>query len=358
MNPHPLRDTILSRARLPLRHSGLLPCHDRISSMAGFYNNAIFWVEVDKIKPNPFQPRREFDEAKLQDLARSIRQYGVIQPLTVSRKEIQKEDGGIATEYELIAGERRLRASKIAGVAQVPVLMREGFDDDKTKLELAIIENLQREDLNPIDRAKAFERLVKEFNFKHSEVADKVGKSRVYVTNTLRLLGMPEEMQQALADGKISEGHTRPLLMLVDRPQEQQTLFKEIMLKRLTVRDSEMIARKIAFDRVRKKEYMFAPEILEMERELTEALGTRVAIEPKEHGGKLSIDYTNEDDLRVIFANLASRISQGKSIVPDGVTPPAETVAELPQDAASLDDRSREEKERDENTFDPSSFSL
>jgi ParB family chromosome partitioning protein len=112
----------------------------------------------------------------------------VIQPLTVSRQEIQKEDGGIATEYELIAGERRLRAAKLAGVVQVPVLMREGFDDDKTKLELAIIENLQREDLNPIDRAKAFERLVKEFHFKHVEVAAKVGKSREYVSNTLRLL--------------------------------------------------------------------------------------------------------------------------------------------------------------------------
>mgnify|MGYP001610694877 FL=1 len=143
--------------------------------MSQFYNNAIFWVEVDKIKPNPFQPRREFDEAKLNDLARSIRQYGVIQPLTVTRREIQKPDGGIATEYELVAGERRLRASKIAGVATVPALIRETEDDDKTKLELAIVENLQREDLNPVDRAKAFAQLVTELGFMHSEVADKVG---------------------------------------------------------------------------------------------------------------------------------------------------------------------------------------
>jgi ParB family chromosome partitioning protein len=125
--------------------------------MSQFYNNAIFWVEVDKIKPNPFQPRREFDEAKLNDLARSIRQYGVIQPLTVTRREVQKPDGGLATEYELVAGERRLRASKLAGVATVPALIREAEDDDKTKLELAIVENLQREDLNPVDRAKAFQ---------------------------------------------------------------------------------------------------------------------------------------------------------------------------------------------------------
>src|SRR3970040_2026861 len=113
--------------------------------MSQFYNNAIFWVEVDKIKPNPFQPRKDFDEAKLADLARSIRQYGVIQPLTVSRKEVEKQDGGIATEYELIAGERRLRAAKLAGVQSVPVLIRADFDDDKTKLYIAILENLQRE---------------------------------------------------------------------------------------------------------------------------------------------------------------------------------------------------------------------
>src|ERR1700733_9044306 len=112
--------------------------------MPQFYNSAIFWVEVDKIKPNPFQPRREFDQAKLADLARSVRQYGVIQPLTVTRKEVERDDGGIATEYELIAGERRLRAAKLAGVSQVPVIIRAGHDDDKTKLELAIVENLQR----------------------------------------------------------------------------------------------------------------------------------------------------------------------------------------------------------------------
>jgi ParB family chromosome partitioning protein len=326
--------------------------------MAGFYNNAIFWIEVDKIKPNPFQPRKEFDEAKLQDLANSIRQYGVIQPLTVSRKEIVKPDGGIATEYELIAGERRLRAAKLAGVAQVPVLMRDGFDDDKTKLEIAIIENLQREDLNPIDRAKAFDRLVKEFGFKHLDIAAKVGKSREYVSNTIRLLLIPLEMQEALSEGKISEGHTRPLLMLIDRPQEQQTLFKEIMLKHLTVRDTESIARRIAFDRVRKKEYLYAPEILEMERELTEALGTRVAIEPKEHGGKLSIDYMTEEDLRVIFGQLASRITEAR----EKTTIPALSSQHPPTDentvVGGVDDRSKDEKVIDENSFDASNFSL
>src|SRR5262249_31770262 len=130
--------------------------------------------------------------------------------------------------------------------------------------------------------------------------------------NTIRLLGLPEEMQQALADGKINEGHTRPLLMLSERVQEQGTLFREILLKHLTGRDTEAIARRIAFDRVRKKEYLYAPEILEMEKELPEALGTRVAIETKEHGGKLAIDFMNEEDLKGIFYNLASRIAQMK----------------------------------------------
>jgi ParB family chromosome partitioning protein len=317
--------------------------------MSSFYNNAIFWVEVDKIEPNPYQPRREFDQQKLEDLSRSIRQYGVIQPLTVTRKEFEKPDGGIGTSYELVAGERRLRAARLAGVVQVPVIIRAEYDDDKTKLEIAIIENLQREDLNPMDRATAFSRLASEFKFKHTEIAEKVGKSREYVSNTIRLLMLPQDMQEALSAGKISEGHTRPLLMLIDRPAEQQTLYREIMLKRLTVRDSESIARRIAFDRVRKKEYLYAPEIIEMERELSSALGTRVAIEPKENGGKLTIDFMNEEDLRVIFAQLAHHAPAQEVLVAELVTP---------ENEVSLDDRTREEQQLDENSFDPSSFSI
>ncbi|MDB5224841.1 MAG: parB [Candidatus Adlerbacteria bacterium] len=327
--------------------------------MSQFYNNAIFWVEVDKIKPNPFQPRKDFDESKLNDLARSIRQYGIIQPLTVTRREIHKEDGGIATEYELVAGERRLRASKIAGLKAVPAIIREAEDDDKTKLELAIIENLQREDINPIDRARAFSQLVTEFGLKHTEIAEKIGKSREYVSNTIRLLAMPPEMQQALAEGKISEGHTRPILMLSDRAAEQATLFREIMLKRLTVRDAESIARRIATDRVRKKEYMYAPEILQMERELASALGTRVTIEPQTNGGKLQIDYMTEEDLRTILFSLQQRLD-GVSIKHELGELPADAPVPAPEDAAvsNLDDRSQQEKDIDENTFDVKNFSL
>ena len=140
--------------------------------MSNLYSNSIFWIDTDKIKPNPFQPRRDFDEARLQDLADSIKQYGVLQPLTVSRVEVEKEGGGLMTEYELIAGERRLRAAKLAGVSQVPAIIRVG-DTSMMKLELAIIENLQREDLNVVDRARAFFRLANEFKFTHNEIAKK-----------------------------------------------------------------------------------------------------------------------------------------------------------------------------------------
>lgn len=272
-----------------------------------FYNDAVFWIETEKIKPNPFQPRREFDQAALQALADSIRQYGVLQALVVTRKEITKEDGGLAVEYELIAGERRLRAAKIAGLAQVPSLIRAGDESDLMKLELAIIENIQREDLNPVDRARAFNQLIRDFGFKHTQIAEKVGKSREYVSNSIRILSLPDHILQALGENKISEGHTRPLLMLVDRPEEQETLYKEIMYKKLTVREAEMIARKIAFERARKKEKMIDPEIIEMEDMLKEALGTRVQIEKKITGGQVHIDFFNNEDLVALVGLIKQR---------------------------------------------------
>jgi ParB family chromosome partitioning protein len=274
--------------------------------VSDFHNNAVFFIEVDKIHPNPYQPRREFDESRLQELAESIRMYGVLQPLVVTRKEITKPDGGIATEYELIAGERRTRASKLAGLREVPALIRAKEDDDKTKLELAIIENLQREDLNPIDRARAFADLHEKFGFKHSAIAKKVGKSREYVSNSIRMLALPEEMLEALSNRKISEGHARPLLMLGDRPEEQNVLFREILLKKMTVRDAEKISRKIAYDKVRKPERMFDPDIVEMEEVASQRLGTRVMIESKEKGGRIKIDYFSDEDLKKILAVLSS----------------------------------------------------
>jgi ParB family chromosome partitioning protein len=281
--------------------------------MSYFQGNSIFWIDVEKIKANPYQPRREFDEEKLRSLADSVRQYGVLQPLVVTRREIEKEDGGIATEYELIAGERRLRAAKIAQLTQVPVIIKNGGEDSLLKLELAIIENIQREDLNPIDRAIAFNRLAEEFGFKHTEIAKKIGRSREYVSNTLRLLALPEEIKQAVSTQKISEGHARTLMMLSDRPEEQMTLYKEVIYKHLTVRETELIARRIAYDRVRKKERTFDPEIVELEDKLSESLGTRVQIEHRENGGKIMIDFFSPDDIRHIIALLTAAGKSGQT---------------------------------------------
>lgn len=270
--------------------------------MSELYSNSIFWIEVEKIRPNPYQPRKAFNQDRLQDLSDSIRQYGVLQPLVVTRHEVQKQDGGITVEYELIAGERRLRASKLAQISQVPVVIRTGAQDNKLKLELAIIENIQREDINAVDRARAFFRFVDEFNFKHIQIAKKVGKSREYVSNTLRLLSLPDEILHAVSVGDISEGHTRPLLMLKDKPDEQLTLFKEIKLKKLTVRDTEKIARRLAKDKIRKKSREYDPEILRMEETLTETLGTRVQIESREVGGKITIDFFSDEDLKSLLS--------------------------------------------------------
>lgn len=327
--------------------------------MAGLYSNSIFWVDVDKIKPNPFQPRREFEEARLKDLADSIRQYGILQPLTVSRDEIIREDGSITVEYELIAGERRLRASKLAGVSQVPVVIRVG-DDNMAKLELAIIENLQREDLNPVERARAFFRLAEEFKFTHAQIGAKMGKSREYVSNTMRLLGLPQEILDGLSAGKITEGHTRPIMMLVDRPEEQMVLFKEIIFKKMTVREAERIARKIAFDRVRKKEYMQDPEIAEIEGNLQDTLGTRVHIEKKELGGQIMIDFFTTEDLHTILALLQSNQIKSKSEMMDkfAETEEGQKVAEetypgeVAREGELFDDRLKSEIQESEEEVD------
>ncbi len=321
-----------------------------------FYSDSIFWVEVDKVNPNPFQPRKEFDEARLRDLSESIRQYGVLQPIVVTRKEFKKEDGGLGVEYELISGERRLRASKMAGLAQIPVVIRSSEESDLMKLELAIIENLQREDLNCVDRAKAFQQLIDAFGFKHAQVAMKIGKSREYVSNSLRILALPEHMLAALVGGKISEGHTRPLLMLTDRKDEQETLFKEIIYKKMTVRDAELMARKIAVERARVKEIIVDPELNALEAKFTESLGTRVHIEKGQNGGKITIDFFSNDDVRAILDIMNSQKKMiGTEMLDkhikevgglENVAKPDEIEKEM------LDDRTLEQKKEDEQSED------
>jgi ParB family chromosome partitioning protein len=337
--------------------------------MSTLYSNSIFLIDTDKIKPNPYQPRRDFDQSRLQDLADSIKQYGVLQPLTVSRIEIVKEDGGLLTEYELIAGERRLRAAVLAGVSQVPAIIREG-DTSMMKLELAIIENLQREDLNVVDRARAFFQLVNEFKFTHNEVAQKMGKSREYVSNSLRILSLPEEILQALSEGKITDGHTRPILMLVDHPEEQMVLFKEILYKKITVREAEKLARKIAYDRVRKKEFMPDPEIVELEEEFQEKLGTRVHIDRKELGGQIKIDFFSTEDLRAILdlINKSNIEKRPEEMLENYINKNSnnEMIVEEISEAIAIDDRSKNETENptpltetdDTDLYNISNFSL
>ncbi len=279
--------------------------------------NSVFLVDVGKIKPNPMQPRREFDENRLNDLAESIRRYGILQPLVVTRKEIET-DYGVNVEYELIAGERRLRAAKLASLPHVPVIIQNSIED-KIKLELAIIENLQREDLTPIDRAKAFKKLIEEFKLKHYEVGERVGKSREYVTNTVRLLGLPEMMQESLSRGEIMEGHCRPILMLTDRKEEQMQLFKDIIAKRISVREAEKISRKIAVERARRKDNLPDPAIRMLEEKLTTRLGTRVQIDGNGQRGRIYIDFSSNDELKDFLSKvlMEMEVEQVVSVMPD-----------------------------------------
>ncbi len=308
--------------------------------MSQFQSDAIFWVETGKVRPNPYQPRTEFDEARLKDLSDSIRQYGVLQPLTVTRHEETKEDGGISTYYELIAGERRLRASKLAGLSQVPVIIRSAEENERTKLEIAIIENLQREDLNAIDRARAFERLAKEFTLNNVEIGKKVGKSREYVSNSLRLLSLPDEVQGALKSGLIYEGHARALLMLEDRKEEMMALFRDIQTRKLSVREVEKLTREIAWDRARKKE--IKPEIQAMQNAFAVELGTQVEIREDAKGGKLIINFFSPEDLEAILARVSA--VREERTVEDSLQAADNTPAPLPKE--------------DDDTFSVEKFSI
>lgn len=331
-----------------------------------YESNSIFWVEVDKIVPNPFQPRREFNEMKLKELSDSIRMYGVLQPLVVTRNEIQLPDGAFRTEYELIAGERRLRASKLAGLTQVPVIIRSGQETELMKLELAIIENLQREDLNPVDRALAFKQLAGQFGLSHSDVAKKVGRSREYVSNSIRLLNLPDTILSALSQGEISDGHARTLLMLNDRPEEQDVIFREILLKKLSVREVEHLSRQIAKEKVRKKSWKdLDPELIEIEKKFTESLGTRVQISKTEYGGKIVIDYFSPEDLQHLLTFVDAQRAEEKagavgSALEEiaGATPLMVSEVETPKDAEAVMELAPGEELQKEENESPELYSL
>ncbi len=324
---------------------------------------SIFWVSVDKVHPNPLQPRHEFDSNKLKDLSASIHQYGVLQPLVVTKKDLMNESGDMQIQYELIAGERRLRASKMAGLREVPVLIRSGEEERHMKLELAIVENLQREDLNPVDRAKAFNQLADEFSLKQSEIARRFGKSREYIANSIRLLSLPESMITALHDGKISEGHARSLLMLCDKPEEQETLFNDVVFRRLTVREAERCARKIAIHKVRKQTRDLSPDIIALEEKMEHSLGANVHIEKRGLvGGRITIDFNNEEDLQNIIQRVSSQTSDSKDgdieYVETNENPLGEEKVVTPQKEDYTDDADTTPAKKKDDLYTFKNFSL
>jgi len=246
-------------------------------------------VPVEAIKPNPLQPRSEFDEESLETLSKSIAEYGVLQPLVIER------DGD---EYRLVAGERRLRASKLAGLAKVPIVIRPA-GPDRARLEMALVENIQRRDISPLDEARAFTRLCDEFGLTQEAVAQQLGRSRSSVTNTMRLLQATPAVQEALAAERISAAHARALLGVVD-PHLQTKTLAHVIARRLSVRDTERLVQSLAASDALPSRARSAPrpEIVALEAALARRLSTRVKIQPRARGrGKIVIDYFSEDEL-------------------------------------------------------------
>ena len=269
-------------------------------------SEAIFWIEIEKVEPNPFQPRREFNDEALRALAGSIREHGVLQPILVTKRETETPMG-IEVKYELIAGERRWRASKLAGLSQIPATIRRGIPDDRVKLELAIIENIQREDLNAIERAHAFKRLIDEFHLVQREIAGRVGKSREMVANSLRLLTLPQEIQQAVHGGQISEGHARAVLMAGDDTQKQFEVYHAVLNDRLSVREAENRARQVGgktFTPRKRPSKIDDPEMRQWQSRLQEELGTKVQLQRIGDRGKIVVEFYSEEELRGLLHKL------------------------------------------------------
>ncbi|MBU2068443.1 ParB/RepB/Spo0J family partition protein [Patescibacteria group bacterium] len=261
---------------------------------------SIFNVEVDKIRPNPNQPRKDLNEEGLIELANSIRQHGVLQPLIVTKIETPT-DRGQQVEYELVAGERRWRASQKAGLPHVPVIIRDSAAQEK--LEIALVENIQRENLSAIEPAMAYKQLQDDFSLKHREIAQKVGKSRTAITNILRLLTLPNEAQKAVSDGKISEGHGRAILMA--NPKAQKTLFQMVLKNGLSVRQTEDRARSLASLNKPKSAGPKNPLFKQIEKDLGEILGRRVSILKRGDRNFINIEFADQKELDKLVVNLS-----------------------------------------------------
>ncbi|NLJ97032.1 MAG: ParB/RepB/Spo0J family partition protein [Clostridiales bacterium] len=257
-------------------------------------------ISLHEIEPNKSQPRKRFDEESLKELSESIKQYGIIQPLVVQKRD---------RFYEIIAGERRWRAARIAGLKEVPVIIKDYSPQEI--MEIALIENIQREDLNPIEEAQAYQRLIKEFNLKQDELAERVSKSRTAITNSMRLLKLDDRVQQMLIDDLISSGHARALLPLEDSTLQYNTACK-VVDKKLSVRDTEKLVKEIFKDSPSKKsaqkdekDYIYQS----IENKLKDIIGTKVSIHRKQNNkGKIEIEYYSDDDLERIVEMFESRI--------------------------------------------------
>lgn len=258
------------------------------------------YVKITKVEPNREQPRKNFDEDALQELADSIKQYGIVEPLIVQDRK---------THYEIIAGERRWRAAKLAGLKEVPVIVRNYTEQEI--VEISLIENIQREDLNPIEEAQAYKRLLTEFHLKQDEVAERVSKSRTAVTNSMRLLKLCDEVQQMIIDDMITTGHARALISIED-PEQQYTIAQKVFDEKLNVRDVEKLVKNLNKPEKAKKEPV-ADKALEvvyqdLEEKLKQSLGTKVSIASKGDGaGKLEIEFYTHDDLEKITDLLTGR---------------------------------------------------
>jgi ParB family chromosome partitioning protein len=263
--------------------------------------NAGLRVAIDRIAPSPFQPRRSFDEAKIEELAVSIRNQGIIQPMVVRRKE---------DRYELIAGERRWRAAMKAGLNEVPVVVREASDHEA--LQLALVENLQREDLNPIEEASGYRRLQEEFNWNQEEMADKVGKSRPAIANALRLLSLPKDVQQEVASGNLPAGQARALLGLQTEALIIATC-RDVIAKGLSTRETEKLVRVLVTGRRRRRVIpLIDPDLRVVVENMQRALGTRVRLLPKARSskGKIEIEYYSITDLERIIRTITANQPQ------------------------------------------------
>jgi ParB family chromosome partitioning protein len=251
----------------------------------------IIYVQTDQIKPNPFQPREDFDSQSLEELTRSIKEKGVIQPILVRRQ---------GDKYELIAGERRLRASKMLGITEIPVIIKDV--EDRDSLELSLIENIQRQGLNPIEEAHAYQYLIDKFQVTQEKISEVLGRARVSVTNTLRLLNLPQEVQQELKKGRISFAHGRALLEIEDVNQ-QRRLTQEVISKGLSVRELENLIKMHRPKGIKRRmgQSQREPYLAVLEEELQHILATKVRISKRKRRGHILIEFYSPEDLERVL---------------------------------------------------------